>query len=71
MKYLLAVILPPLAFFAAGKPFQGILSIVLMLTVIGWVPAAIWAILVVNGANADKRHREMLEAVRKGQQATQ
>lgn len=62
MLYLLAIILPPIALFGAGKPFQGLLSILLMLTIIGWIPAAIWAILVVNSSNADKRHKEMLAA---------
>lgn len=62
MLYLFAIILPPVALFGAGKPFQGILSILLMLTIIGWIPAAIWAILVVNSRNADKRHKELLAA---------
>lgn len=39
--YLLAIILPPIALFGAGKPFQGLLSIVLMITIIGWIPALV------------------------------
>ena len=62
LLYLLAIILPPIALFGAGKPFQGLLAIVLMLTIIGWIPAAIWAILVVNSRNADKRQKELLAA---------
>jgi uncharacterized membrane protein YqaE (UPF0057 family) len=62
MLYLLAILLPPIALFGAGKPFQGLLSILLMLTIIGWIPAAIWAILVVNSRNADKRQKELLAA---------
>lgn len=62
MLYLLAIFLPPIALFGAGKPFQGLLSIVLMLTIIGWIPAAIWAILVVNSSKADKRQKELLAA---------
>lgn len=66
MAYLVAIVLPPLAFFMVGKPFQGILSLVLCVTVLGWIPAAIWAIFVVNQAQADKRHRELLEAAQRG-----
>lgn len=55
MLYLLAIVLPPVALLGAGKPFQALLSLVLMCTVIGWIPAAIWAILVVNESKADKR----------------
>lgn len=55
MLYLLAIVLPPVALLGAGKPGQALLSLVLMVTVIGWIPAAIWAILVVNESKADKR----------------
>jgi hypothetical protein len=36
---------------------------VLQLTLLGWIPAAMWAVLVVNNDNADRRHREMLSAL--------
>lgn len=58
MKYLLAILVPPLALFAAGRPFQALLCLVLMVTLIGWPIAAIWAVLVVNDANADARARK-------------
>lgn len=67
MLYLLAILLPPIAFFGAGKPFQGILSIVLMVTLIGWIPAAIWAVLVVNSRNADKRQEKLVAAMKNSQ----
>lgn len=60
MAYLMAILLPPVAFFMAGKPGQGVLSIVLCLTVLGWLPAAIWAVLVVNSAAAERRHKELM-----------
>lgn len=65
MQYLLAIAFPPVAFLIAGKPFQALLSLLLLLTVLGWIPAALWAVLVVNGANADKRHAALVEALRK------
>lgn len=51
--YLLAVILPPLAVLFAGKPFQAFLN--LILTLIGWVPGVIHAILVVKDKKDEKR----------------
>jgi hypothetical protein len=38
--YLIAVVLPPGAALMCGKPFQAIFCFLLMLTLIGWIPAA-------------------------------
>jgi hypothetical protein len=48
-----------------GKWVQALLSLILQLTLIGWVPAMIWAILVINNDNAERRHAEMLTTLRK------
>jgi uncharacterized membrane protein YqaE (UPF0057 family) len=55
MKYLIAIILPPIGMLLVGKVGQALLCLVLMLTLIGWPLAAIWAVLVVNNAEHDKR----------------
>ena len=65
MVYLVAILLPPVAFFMVGKPAQGLLSILLCLTILGWVPAAVWALLVVNEAQSERRHQELLEVARR------
>ena len=41
MRYVLAILLPPLAMFLSGRVFQGLLCLVLMLTLIGWPIASI------------------------------
>lgn len=64
MLYMLAVLIPPLAFFFVGRPGQGLLSLLLMVTVIGWIPAAIWAVLVVNEHKSDKRTQRLIDAQR-------
>ena len=46
-----------------GKPFQGILCFILQVTLISWLPAMIWALVVYSHYKADKRHQEMLEAM--------
>lgn len=53
MRYLLAILLPPLAVLLCGKPIQFLLSVVLTLCL--WIPGVIHALCVVNAHLADKR----------------
>ncbi len=46
-----------------GKPVQALVNLVL--TAFFWVPGVIHAILVINKADADRRHAELLAAARK------
>lgn len=62
MLYLLAILLPPLAVFIAGKPFQAILNI--FLTLLLWVPGIIHALFVVNNHYADKRTGRLIKAIK-------
>lgn len=55
---LLAIVFPPLAVLLCGKPMQAFLNF--FLTILGWIPGVIHAILVVNARNADRRHKEMM-----------
>lgn len=64
MLYLFAVILPPIGLLGAGKPFQALLALLLMITIIGWIPAAIWAVMVVSSKKADDRQKALIEAQR-------
>ena len=64
MLYLVAVVLPPLAVLLCGKPFQALLSFLFQLTIIGWLPATIHALFVVNNHYADQRARRMMAAMR-------
>ncbi|AJK27763.1 YqaE/Pmp3 family membrane protein [Paenibacillus larvae] len=57
--YLLAFLCPPLAVFLSGKPGQGILSIIL--TMLGWVPGIVHAVIIVKDKKADD---EMLKQVK-------
>ncbi len=62
MRYFLAILLPPLAVLLCGKPIQFILNI--FLTLLGWIPGVIHAILVVNGHLADKRTGKIVSAMK-------
>ncbi len=41
---LIAVLVPWLSFFLRGKILQGLLCLILQISLVGWLPAAIWAV---------------------------
>lgn len=43
MRLPTAVLLPGLAFFTIGRPFSGLACLALQASLIGWLPAAVWA----------------------------
>jgi uncharacterized membrane protein YqaE (UPF0057 family) len=63
MRYALAILLPPVVFFTMGKPFQGILNLILMITLIGWPIAAIWALIVVSSYHGDQNRMRVVKAL--------
>jgi uncharacterized membrane protein YqaE (UPF0057 family) len=66
MRYLIAVLLPWLAFFTMGMPISGIICLILQLTVIGWLPAAVWAFFAINNYYAEQRDRELRRELGRG-----
>ena len=67
--FVVAILLPPLAMLLKGRPFQAVLCFFLMITLIGWPIAAIWALLVVSSANADSRTKKLEKAIRESAEA--
>lgn len=63
MRYLIALFLPWLSFFTMGKVFQGILCLILQITLIGWIPATIWSFMSIHGYHADKRTAKIVNAI--------
>ena len=72
MIYVLAVLLPPLGLLFNGQPFSAILNVLLLVVcivfglifpVLFFVPSA-HAILAVYMKREDRRHREVVEAIR-------
>ncbi len=58
MRLFLAIFLPPLAFFTIDRPLAGIMCLILWLTVIGWIPAALWAVYAVGEYDTEQKIRE-------------
>ena len=59
---LLCILFPPLAVLLCGKPIQALVN--LLLSLLFWIPGIIHAWSVVTDSRADKKHREMVAAVR-------
>ncbi|HBK07412.1 MAG TPA: YqaE/Pmp3 family membrane protein [Acetobacteraceae bacterium] len=59
-----AILLPWLALLVSGRFLPGFLCLILQVTVLGWVPAALWAVLVVNEDRRERQYQEMLRILR-------
>ena len=55
MRLLLALLLPWLQFFTIGRPFAGVICLVLQATIIGWLPAAIWSVYALSQYETDQK----------------
>ncbi|MBK1665218.1 YqaE/Pmp3 family membrane protein [Rhodospirillum rubrum] len=60
MRFLIALLIPWLTFFTIGRPFAGIICLILQFTLIGWIPATIWAVYALGNYNTDKKIQEAL-----------
>lgn len=60
---LIAIFFPFLSFLFRGKILTSIICLILQITLIGWIPAAIWAVLSLQNARADQRNKKLIEAV--------
>lgn len=61
MRLLLAIFLPWVVFFTIGRPIAGILCLILQLTLIGWIPAALWAVYALSQYKTDKKIEAALD----------
>jgi uncharacterized membrane protein YqaE (UPF0057 family) len=55
MRLLLAIFLPFLLFFTIGRPIAGIVCLILQITLIGWIPAALWAVYSLSQYTTDQK----------------
>lgn len=60
MRLILAILLPWLQFFTIGRPFAGIFCLLLQITLIGWIPAAIWSVFALNQYKTDQKINDAL-----------
>ena len=60
MRLLIAFILPWLTFFTIGRPLAGVVCFFLQITLLGWIPATIWAVYALSQYKTDQKiHRAL------------
>jgi uncharacterized membrane protein YqaE (UPF0057 family) len=62
MRLLIAIFLPFLTFFTIGRPVSGIVCLVLQFTLVGWLPAAIWAVYALGQFKTDQKIAAVVKA---------
>ncbi|MEJ2801044.1 YqaE/Pmp3 family membrane protein [Comamonadaceae bacterium PP-2] len=60
MRLLLAIFLPFVVFFTIGRPIAGLICLVLQITLIGWLPAALWAVYALSQYKTDQKIKASL-----------
>ncbi|MDR2787404.1 MAG: YqaE/Pmp3 family membrane protein [Candidatus Accumulibacter sp.] len=60
MRLLIALVLPWLTFFTIARPIAGIVCLILQITVIGWLPATLWAVYALGQYKTDKKIEKAL-----------
>ena len=62
MRLLLAIFLPFLSFFTIGRPVAGLFCLILQVTLLGWIPAALWAVFALSQWKTDQKIKRALKA---------
>jgi uncharacterized membrane protein YqaE (UPF0057 family) len=60
MRLLLAIFLPFVQFFTIGRPIAGICCLLLQITLIGWIPAALWSVYALSQYKTDQKIEKAL-----------
>ena len=55
MRLLLAILLPWIQFFTIGRPFAGVVCLILQVTLIGWIPAVISSVYALSQYKTDQK----------------
>ena len=62
---LIAIFFPGISFLLRGKIFTCIICLILQITLIGWIPTAIWAVVSLQNSRADRRNANLIKTIRK------
>ena len=62
---LIAILFPGVSFLIRGKILSAILAILLQMTLFGWLPVAIWAVMSLNEAKSEKKMKQMERRIMK------
>ncbi|MDO6431045.1 YqaE/Pmp3 family membrane protein [Flavitalea sp. BT771] len=62
---LLAILLPCVSFLLRGRILHFIVCLILQITLIGWLPAAIWAVVDLQNSRAERRNRRLIREMKR------
>ena len=65
MRLFLGVFLPWLAFFTIKRPISGLFCLFMQLTIVGWIPAAIWSVSSVSQYNNNRNIERITKLIDK------
>jgi len=54
------VLFPWFLFFTIGRPFAGMVCLFLQITILGWIPATIWAVYALSQYKTDQKIKKAL-----------
>lgn len=63
MRLVLAIFLPWMTFFTIDRPWAGLLCLFLQITLLGWIPAAVWAVYALSEYNTGQKIRRTVVRV--------
>jgi uncharacterized membrane protein YqaE (UPF0057 family) len=61
MRLIISLFLPWFTFFTIGKPIAGIFCLLLQITIIGWLPATLWAVYSLSQYKTDQKIEKLLQ----------
>ena len=64
MRYIVAFFLSWLSLILQGKIGYSIICLILQITIIGWIPAFIWAVTALNRMYSDRRTNEIIKNIK-------
>ena len=62
MRLLIALFLTWLTFFTIGRQISGVICLILQITLLGWLPATIWAVYALSQYKTDQKIKKALGA---------
>lgn len=65
MRLLLAIVFPFTVFFTINRPLAGVFCLLLQITLIGWLPAALWAVYALSQYKTDKKLKVLTKSMQK------
>lgn len=62
MRLLLAIFLPWAQFLTIGRPFAALICLILQISLIGWIPAALWSVYALSQFKTDRKIQSAMKA---------